>query len=664
MLIYGIGPKLAVSKLYKKLKNFIHRINQAIQVFKQQKFEHLSLKHSPRWVIFLIDFLFTILSITATRFLLLPFFEDSISTPKIIASIFIVLINLYSFYLYKTFLGVIRYSGLVDALKIISAITASFITLLVINFTFQFFIGRSLFHETALLVHSMILFSLMLVSRLIYKLLYDILIVGGQKKEAYILGSRERAVAIANALSVENPQRFRLMGFIKKVTKKNQFVGRKQILGKNIYQIHSIVPFLLKQKVHVLILAENNLFLEERMHLIDQCLENNIEVVNTPDISDKTNPKDISNQIKKIQIEDLLQRKTISLANTEAAHLIAEKIIIVTGAAGSIGSEIVRQVALLNPKELILIDLGETALHNIELELSNSHPEITKHFYVSDVRSKKRIKNIFTEHSPDCIFHAAAYKHVPLMERNPSEAILANLLGTKNMVDLSIEFKVKKFVFISTDKAVNPSNIMGASKRASELYVQSLYHSQKGENKTAIITTRFGNVLGSNGSVVPLFKAQIEKGGPLTITHPDVTRYFMTIPEACQLVLEAGCMGKGGEIFIFDMGKEVKIIDLARKMIRLSGFEPDKDIQIKTIGLRPGEKLYEELLTDQAKTQTTYHEKIMISTEKHAEFSAIKKQVRALISSAKKIDNFTVVQLLKNLIPEFKSKNSVYEKLD
>ena len=369
--------------------------------------------------------------------------------------------------------------------------------------------------------------------------------------------------------------------------------------------------------------------------------------------------------MKNFQIQDLLERKPIVLDNKLISNQITGKTILITGAAGSIGSEIARQVLGFNPKKVIILDQAETPLHHLNLEMEQVVTKTKIRTVISDIRNKSSMKEVFERYNPNVVFHAAAYKHVPLMEENPAQAIFVNVQGTKNLADLSCEFDIESFVMVSTDKAVNPSNVMGASKRIAEKYVQSLQIKANSKNyNTKFITTRFGNVLGSNGSVVPLFTQQIANGGPITITHPEIIRYFMTIPEACQLVLEAGAMGKGGEIFIFDMGKPVKIIDLAKKMIRLAGFVPDKDIKIEIVGLRPGEKLYEELLNDNSKTLPTHHEKITIALEEMEDYENISEMIDDLFQITNKFSNNEIVAKMKIIVPEFKSMNSNFECLD
>jgi FlaA1/EpsC-like NDP-sugar epimerase len=430
-----------------------------------------------------------------------------------------------------------------------------------------------------------------------------------------------------------------------------------------------------------IIFASYTIPVERRNEIVDVCLENDVRVLNIPSPDAWINGELKTAQIQNINIEDLLNRKAIQIDIDGIGKQLKGQRILITGAAGSIGSEIVRQLMKFEVALIILNDQSETALHDLYLELTETYTAQNFHSFIGDVRDEGRMENLFSTYKPHYVYHAAAYKHVPMMEDNPCEAIKTNVFGTKTIADKAVKHGVKKFVMISTDKAVNPTNIMGASKRIAEIYVQSLNNSLHASDQifknglsfinelqvkpiTKFITTRFGNVLGSNGSVIPRFKQQIEKGGPITVTHPEITRYFMTIPEACRLVLEAGCMGKGGEIFIFDMGQSVKIVDLAKKMIRLAGLVPNKDVNIEFSGLRPGEKLYEELLNDHENTMPTHHEKIMIGKVREYDFPDVHKSISALITVAKANEERQVVINMKRLVPEFKSQNSKFEEFD
>jgi FlaA1/EpsC-like NDP-sugar epimerase len=419
--------------------------------------------------------------------------------------------------------------------------------------------------------------------------------------------------------------------------------------------------------VKALILADSQLSADDKRELVDDCLEYGYKVYSLPLISDWENQNEISRKIQAIKIEDLLERKPIVLDKAKLALQIHQKRILVTGAAGSIGSEIARQVLAFEPEELILVDQAETPLHELCLEIEKINLNVKIQVVIQDIRNRQAMERVFQKFLPHKVYHAAAYKHVPLMEQNPDQAILVNVMGTKNIADLALKYKADKFVMVSTDKAVNPSNVMGASKRIAEKYVQSLFYSQQekaNQTTTKFVTTRFGNVLGSSGSVVPLFAKQIEAGGPVTITHPDIIRYFMTIPEACQLVLEAGVMGNGGEIYLFDMGKPVRIIDLAKKMIRMAGFIPDKEIVIEITGLRPGEKLFEELLNDTSLTLPTRHEKIVVAQEPPEEYREIPEMIDNLVELAQKDSHVAIVSYMKKIVPEYISNNSEYQLLD
>lgn len=532
---------------------------------------------------------------------------------------------------------------------------------------YEFFFGVKAFLNTALFINIVFSFCGLFLYRILIKQLFEFFFAEqGTNKliRAIIYGTDANAISVANALKFETPTRFKIVGF---VGKNNQNTAKRIMDLPILFKKKKLPPLMRSINAQAVIIADKSLSKEEQLLIVDQCLEFNYSVYTVPLISDWENQKEISQKIKTIQIEDLLERKPILLDSKLISKQLKDKTILISGAAGSIGSEIVRQVISFNPKTILILDHAETPLHDLSLEIQSHVSSTTIVTIIADVRNKEVLNSIFETHLPQVVYHAAAYKHVPLMEENPSQAILTNIEGTKNLADLSCLYKVKKFVMISTDKAVNPSNVMGASKRIAEKYVQSLQfkNANDGEKKTTkFITTRFGNVLGSNGSVVPLFTKQIANGGPITITHPDIIRYFMTIPEACQLVLEAGAMGNGGEIYIFDMGKPVKIIDLARKMIKLAGFTPEKDIKIAIVGLRPGEKLYEELLNNTSKTLPTYHEKIMIAEEILDDFNPLNFAITELIESANQFDNDRMVAQMKQIVPEFKSMNSTFELLD
>ncbi len=647
-----------MGKLNKALKKILTGPDNALDI--------RNIKYLPRWAVFLIDIglvtvstiltIFIVLDLSPLQYTLLSYFDKAV---------LVVATHILFFYIFKTYSGIIRYSSNIDALKLLLATISSFICLLVINYASFFFIGEKVFLVGGLLINLWISFSLLFLFRLGVKQVYEYFKIL-QKNEslinAVILGVDENAISIAGALDIEHPKRFKIAGFLTQGSHKSLRILDKPVLQHND-EIHKEVKSLGADAV---IFSENTFTPEEKFNLVEDCLEHNIAVYNAPLVASWNENQPIGSKIKTLQIEDLLEREPIQLEVQNKIDQLTGKTILVTGAAGSIGSEIVRQVAEYNPKKLIILDQAETPLHTLQLEIEAKFPELNFKVVVCDVGNQKRLELLFKTRQIDVIYHAAAYKHVPLMESNPHEAIFVNIQGTKNLADLSVKYGVGHFVMVSTDKAVNPSNVMGASKRAAEMYVQSLYHEQVKQDwgNTKFITTRFGNVLGSNGSVVPLFKKQIEKGGPVTITHPDIIRYFMTIPEACQLVLEAGAMGKGGEIFVFDMGEPVKIMDLAIKMIKLAGYQPNKHIKVRITGLRPGEKLYEELLNDECKTLPTHHKKIMIGQEVVRNYEMINEKILKIIKSASKLKNDKVVAKLKDLIPEFKSNNSLYERLD
>ncbi len=631
-------------------------------------FNFENLAYLPRWIILLLDTLIVLASGVITFIIYKGLRLDYIFNKEVtLATFFYLGVNVFFFWLYRTYSGIIRHSSYIDALKLFFSQFSTFIVVLFLNFFVMMFDKPKFFLTTGAFINTVLSFSLLFLYRIIVKQTFELLFSEAntsKKISAIIYGSDSNALAVANALKSEIPARFILVGFIDK----NNQNSTKRILNLPIFQIKKSIPVLMRfKKIDALILADNSLTKEERLSLVEECIEYGFKVYTLPLVSDWDDQKEISRNIKNFEIQDLLERKPIVLDTDAISSKLNNKCILVTGAAGSIGSEIVRQVLLFNPSKIIILDQAETPLHSLSLEIIAMNRNIEVVNVIADVRDIKVLDKIFKNYKPDVVYHAAAYKHVPLMEENPSQAILTNVLGTKNIADLSNKYDVERFVMVSTDKAVNPSSIMGASKRIAEMYVQSKHFKHKKNNSekyTKYITTRFGNVLGSNGSVVPLFTKQIQEGGPITITHPEIIRYFMTIPEACQLVLEACSMGNGGEIYIFDMGKPVKIIDLAKKMIRLAGFVPDKDIKIKIIGLRPGEKLYEELLNDSAKNLTTHHDKIMIAIEICDEFNILNQEIEDLIKIAISGNSEQLVIKMKTIVPEYKSLNSVFQTLD
>lgn len=622
----------------------------------------------PRWIILLIDLCIVSFTGLFTYILIYRVGNIYIKSGLYLLSIPLYIgISLLTFRIFRTYSGIIRHSSYIDAVKIFfSQFTAAFL-LLAINSVYRSATEDLLYLNIGIVINAVFSFSSLFLYRVLVKQFFENYLNNSKKQQltkAIIYGTDANAIAVANALKSEVPGRFKLVGFIDKYSQNRS----KMILGLPILQHKKKTSTLMRVfNAQALIIADKSLSKEEKLTIVDECLEFNYKVYTVPLVSDWEDQKEISKKIKNFQIQDLLERKPIVLDNISISSQLRGKTVLITGAAGSIGSEIVRQVVRFEPKKVIMLDQAETPLHHLSLEMLKIQTNAKIYNVISDVRNKEAIEEVFRVHKPQVVYHAAAYKHVPLMEENPSQAIFVNVLGTKNLADLACKYDVDSFVMVSTDKAVNPSNVMGASKRIAEKYVHSLHHKLVMTNsvcKTKFITTRFGNVLGSNGSVVPLFTKQIEQGGPITLTHPDIIRYFMTIPEACQLVLEAGAMGKGGEIYIFDMGKPVKIIDLAKKMIRLAGYIPEKDIEIRIVGLRPGEKLYEELLNDTSTTLPTHHEKIMIAQENPEDFYEIETSINNLIETMYTYVNSDIVFSMKKIVPEFKSMNSNFQVLD
>jgi FlaA1/EpsC-like NDP-sugar epimerase len=632
------------------------------------RFNIHNLSYLPRWIIVLIDFSVISLSFFLTYLIFDGTGLNYIVTPHQFVFVgFLFGVNIFFFWLFRTYAGIIRHSSYIDAVKLLFSQTSVLVFFLFFNFLFELYYQQKVFLNTAFFINIVLSFCGLFLYRVVVKQTFELYFVEKNDTKlikTIIYGTDANAISIANALKFETPSRFKIVGFVDK----NNQNASKRMLDLPILILRKKIPYLMRSiGAEGIVIADKSLSKEEQIAIIDQCIEYNFKVFSIPTILDWENQKEISQKVKNIEIEDLLERDPIVLDTVSISKQIKEKTILITGAAGSIGSEIARQILNFEPRKVIILDQAETPLHHISLEVEMIKKGVIIRSVIADIRDRTAIERVFKLYKPDMVYHAAAYKHVPLMEENPSQAILTNVNGTKNLADLSCEYGVKKFVMISTDKAVNPSNVMGASKRIAEKYVQSLHlkcQSDNGLYATKFITTRFGNVLGSNGSVVPLFSKQIAEGGPVTITHPDIIRYFMTIPEACQLVLEAGSMGNGGEIYIFDMGKPVKIIDLARKMIKLAGYIPERDIKIKIVGLRPGEKLYEELLNDTSKTLPTYHEKIMIAQEIQDEFSDLHLSIEELIGISAFFDNDDIVAKMKKIVPEFISMNSTFQVLD
>lgn len=631
-------------------------------------------RFAPRWIIFLLDLFCVGLGIVTSllltnNFNLLPLIER---LPLFNIFFFTLLINAVILFAFKSYKGVVRYTTFEDAGRILLINFLVCIVLGSLEFIFQRTNGSVaplIFTRTNLIIFFFATSLFQIFYRLSVKKIFAYLFVAKRKTDkAVIFNARNEGRLVGKMIS-ENPMSpLKIVAFLD---------DNPKIIGKKIENIPVIrfsynnLERLKRENVNLVIIADPYIRKSILNEIVDHCLDLNIRVQQVPSTEKWINNQLDIGQLKDIKIEQLLEREEINLKSDNVVDDIKGKKVVITGAAGSIGSEIVRQVAVMEPTIVIAIDNAETALHELRLQLQDLHATTKIYYFIGDICDRIRMEQVFEIYQPDIVYHAAAYKHVPLMEESPSVAVKNNVLGTKNLAELSVEYSVEKFVMVSTDKAVNPTNVMGASKRIAEIFTQSYYAQlkQKFEKKeikhlTKFITTRFGNVLGSNGSVIPRFTQQLIEGGPLTVTHPDITRYFMTIPEACRLVMEAGAMGHGGEIFVFDMGHPVKIVDLARKMIRLVGKMPDRDIKIVFTGLRPGEKLYEELLNDSENVLPTHHKKIMIAKVREYDFATVYEQIEQLISRAYHHTNMNTVAKMKEIVPEFISQNSIYESLD
>lgn len=631
-------------------------------------------RFAPRWTIFLLDLCCVALAISVSLLLLNNFNIPFILEKYPLFNIFLVslLLNAVLLYGFKAYKGIVRYTTFEDTGRIL---LINFLVCVLLN-VLEYVYSRTIHQQGTLILpfnNLVIYFFAVSFFQILYRLgvkrVFSYLFVNKRKKDkAVIFNARNEGRLVGKMISDNPMSSLKIIAYLE---------DNPKVIGKKIENIpvvrmsYNNLERLKKENVNLVIIADPYIRKSVLNEIVDLCLDLDIRVQQVPSTEKWINNQLDVGQLKDIKIEQLLEREEINLNNERVATDIKGKKVVITGAAGSIGSEIVRQVLALNPTIVIAIDNAETPLHNLKLSIEDSRNLSKIIYFVGDICDRIRMEQVFEIYQPDIVFHAAAYKHVPLMEESPSIAVRNNVLGTKNLAELSVEYGVDKFVMVSTDKAVNPTNVMGASKRIAEIFTQSYftnlkkkYEKKEINNLTKFITTRFGNVLGSNGSVIPRFTQQLREGGPITVTDPEITRYFMTIPEACRLVMEAGSMGNGGEIFVFDMGEPVKIVDLARKMIRLDGKLPDKDIQIVFTGLRPGEKLYEELLNNSENTLPTHHQKILIARVREYDFADVYDQIEKLLVRANHHTNMNTVAMMKEIVPEFISQNSIYQSLD
>lgn len=630
-------------------------------------------KTAPRWMVLFVDLIIISCSylLLATSEAFVP--ENTISTLVFLRNWGVVLVvYLLMIFITKSYTSVIRLSVFEDLYREFLVVAGSTVLLLVINALMAASIGEDVARSWNVVIMGAISFSFLVMERLLIKHAYSVLkqYDSSEPLRVLVLGTSLESIILANALKSEIGGKYYPIGLLaeKGANPPAQISGFKVFP----YDENTLVNTFVENSIHALIFNHDKVKLVGREYA-DFFINNNLRILSLNHVEefsgDETgdeNSANISTHVKNVQIEDLLGRDPIVLDNSLVRSNIRGSVVMITGACGSIGSEIVRQVASYKAKKIIFVDQAETPMHDMALEMKEKFPEADIVLFMGDVQNRDRMERAFAEYRPRFVFHAAAYKHVPMMEINPSEAVLTNVMGSKNIADLSLKYDVYKFVMISTDKAVNPTNVMGCTKRLAEAYTQSLFFDAKRRGKkTQFITTRFGNVLGSNGSVIPIFRRQIAEGGPVTITHRDIIRYFMTIPEACSLVLEAGCMGNGGEIYVFDMGKPVKIYDLATRMISLAGLRPGVDIEIKEIGLRPGEKLYEELLNDKEKTlDSTENDKIMVAKVRTYDFNTVCDNISNIISFAEHGNVHDMIKNMKMFIPEYHSNHSEFEQID
>ena len=619
-----------------------------------------SKKYTPRWIVLIID-VFICVASTIIAYLLRFNFEipenENVGELTQIVQL-VVSVRLISFLIAGTYAGIVRYTGLRDARRILITITAGSLFVVATNLVCYYSgITQAFIVPMSIVIIDFLTTLFFMISlRFLVKSVFFEFKTTAKSKNVIVYGTDRNAQAAKHAIEEDRDANFKVVAFVDDLSKKSN----KKIDDLPIYPIDNLESLITELDARHLLLAKPFQSVEKKHEIIELGLNNGITMLNVPKFESWINGELSSKQIRNIKIEDLLERNPIQLDINKIQGQIKGKTMLVTGAAGSIGSESVRQLIKFEPRNIVLFDQAETPMYDIEMELRDTCSASNITIVISDITDHQRVEEVFNEFKPEIVYHAAAYKHVPMMENNPVEAVRNNVIGTRLIADMAVKYGVKRFVMVSTDTAVTPTNVMGASKRIAEIYTQSL----NGKSATLFITTRFGNVLGSNGSVIPRFKKQIEEGGPITVTHPQITRYFMTIPEACQLVLEAGASGKGGEIFIFDMGKSVKIVDLAKKMIKLSGLELGKDIQITYTGLRPGEKLYEEVLSSAENTDPTSHDRIRVARVRAYDYDEALKVVNRLETLSREVEITEMVRLMKKTVPEFKSQNSRFCALD